>query len=402
MAQIHEVRKFIFNLYNADGTFRFSPGNKIANIYSTCFGVMCLNLINELKNFHQKDIDKISNYLQSYQDKKTGFFKSKKLGSNLSSGHTQEYLNLVLTDYIQTALFTLEVKPKYRYHFLTKYKEENFLKEWLNSLDWNNPWLASCQIMALLNLFIYELEEFDEEKNKIYIDFILSFLDTNQNPKNGYWDLKNKSTYHNQMAGAYHYIYIYTYLNKSPKFVEKIIDSTLRIQNFDGLFNYAGGGGSCDDLDAIDLLCRSTFYTDYKNKKIVKAMKKSYLALLKNQNLDGGFCWAKRSLSIRYFFSIINFSLLFKASLRDFLKNFLSKIRTVIQVLIFPETLSWKHSTLDSMKLKMDQSDLFSTWFRLTCIGMIETTFPECFEKSFNWKFTKRSGLGFYNKIPKD
>ncbi len=48
------VNNFILNLYDNDGSFSYSPSNRISNLYSTCFGVMCLNLINELDNFQSK------------------------------------------------------------------------------------------------------------------------------------------------------------------------------------------------------------------------------------------------------------------------------------------------------------------------------------------------------------
>lgn len=49
------IKKFALSLYKNNGSFSFSPANKINNLYSTCFGIMCLDLIGELDKFENKD-----------------------------------------------------------------------------------------------------------------------------------------------------------------------------------------------------------------------------------------------------------------------------------------------------------------------------------------------------------
>jgi len=392
--KIEIIKKFILQLYNGDSSFIFSTNNRINNLYSTCFGVMCLDLIRELNKF--KDKNKIAIFIQKYQDKKTGYFIDKTATPEENKLHNMHYINLQLTDFAQIALSALNKKPLYKYRFLKKYKDKNYLKNWLNGLNWENPWLVSNLIMFILNCLIYE----DEKKNKGYIDFIINWLSKNQNPKTGYWNLNKKVSYHNQMAEVYHFLFFYTYLGKKPSYLKKIIDSTLSLQNHDGLFSYYGGGGSCEDLDAIDLLCRATFYIDYRKNDVKQALKKTYQALMKNQNKDGGFCWAKTDkVDFRDFLFLINLKLLYKASLSDFIKNSYLKAKKILDKIIKKNDY-WKFSGLEIMKIKKTDSDLFSTWFRLTSISLIETTFPDIvnFKKSYNWNLRKNCGLGFYKK----
>ena len=384
-----DVKKFLLNLYD-NGSFSYSPANTIKNLYSTCFGVMCLDLIGELDNFQGKE--KISEYIKSYQDRETGYFLDENAIPQSNATHDQEYIFLQLTDFAQLALSALNEKAQYEYVFLEKYKEEKYLERWFFSLNWKNPWLVSNLIMFILNSFIYE----EENSNQEYINNIINFLNKTQNPKTGYWNLGNKVTLHNQMAGAYHFIMYYTYLGLEPNYIEKIVDSTLTIQNHDGLFNYEGGGGSCDDLDAVDLLCRATFYSEHNIPKIQNGLQAAYFSLLKNQNADGGFCWAKRNnLSVKDFKCLINLNILNNKS--DFILNATSKTKK-IRYNLTKSDFYWKYSGLETMKLKNDESDLFSTWFRLTSIAFIETTFPDIFQKSYKWKLRKKSGLGFYRK----
>jgi hypothetical protein len=387
------VKAFVLDLYNGDGSFAFSPNNRISNLYSTCFAVMCLDLIGELNTFLEKD--KVINLIQDYQDKDSGFFLDDTAIPKEGANHDQKYIQLQLTDFAQLALSAFDVKPKYKYEFLSVYKDKDYLKKWFFNLNWSNPWLVSNEIMFILNCLIYE----DEEKNREYVKYIINLLNKSQDLLNGYWNLGKGATLHNQMAGAYHFMFFYTYLDLSPNNFEKIIDSTLKIQDRDGLFNYSSGGGSCDDLDAIDLLCRGTFYTKHRHKEIQKALMSSYASLLKNQNEDRGFCWAKRSKNLlTLLLSLINL----KLSSKDFVKYFLARSKRIYDVLLRKE-VSWKYSGLESMKLHNFESDLFSTWFRLTSIGFIERTFPEiCQNKeSVKWNLRTKCGLGFYKKAKK-
>ncbi|MDY0386315.1 MAG: terpene cyclase/mutase family protein [Methanolobus sp.] len=384
------VSEFILNLYNNNGSFSYSPTNQISNLYSTCFGIMCLDLINELDNFQDKD--KVAKYIQSYQDKENGYFIDQSAIPKDNATHNQEYILLQLTDFAQLALSALDRKAQYEYIFLDKYKNIKYLEEWYYSLNWKNPWLVSNTIMFILNCLIYE----DENENCEYINIIIDLLNATQDPKNGYWNLGNKVTLHNQMAGAYHFIFFYTYLDIEPNHIEKIIDSTLKIQNYDGLFNYEGGGGSCDDLDAIDLLCRSTFYSNYKSIEITKSLQIAHYSLLANQNADGGFCWAKKSNhNLHDCLNIINFNLI--NNKKDFIANATSKGKKIVYDLA-QKDVYWKYSGLENMKLKRNESDLFSTWFRLTSIAFVETTFPDIHEQSFDWNLRIKCGLGYYKK----
>lgn len=387
---MNNIKSFIMNLYNNDGSFSYSPANRISNLYSTCFGVMCLDLINELDHFQYKD--KVVKNIQSYQNKETGYFIDKNAISKTNATHNQEYIYLQLTDFAQLALSALNNRAQYKYDFINKYKNQGYLEKWFYELNWTNPWLVSNLIMFVLNCLIYE----DEYGNKKYIDDIIYLLNKTQSPKNGYWNLGNKVTLHNQMAGAYHFLFFYTYLEIEPNYIERIIDSTLETQNYDGLFNYEGGGGSCDDLDAVDLLCRATFYSDYRKEDIKNALSAAYISLINNQNDDGGFCWAKKNnLDFRDIIYLIDLNKIH--NIYDFMSNGISKTKKIVRNITNKDSY-WKYSGLQNMNQKTNDSDLFSTWFRLTSIAFIEKTFPDINDQSFDWKLRKKCGLGFYKR----
>lgn len=392
---IKKIKDYIYESYDYKSlSFNFSPSNNIKNLYTTCFGIMCLDLIGELKSF--PDAKKLISKIQSYQDEETGYFVDRTLLMG-NRKFNDEYIYLQATDFAQIALSCFNETPSHPYHFLEKYKNRKYLTSWLENLNWDNPWLISNKIMFVLNSFIYE----NEVKNKEYITHILDWLDNNQNQETGYWDINNNTSYFRQMAGAYHYLFFYTYFDRQINFLEKIIDSTLKIQNKDGLFSYSGGGGSCDDLDAIDILCRASFSTNYRKDDIKKALYKSYLYLRENQNRDGGFCWAKRGcVRIGKLKSIFNFNLWKNTSKYDYFESLRGNIQHQVLALFYPRMLVWRYSGLKTMQIPYESSDLFSTWFRLTSIAFIETTYPTIVgdKKSVEWNLRTKSGLGFYKK----
>jgi len=403
MNKKEKIAYFIKSLYTKNGMFLFAPTKKSANFYSTCFAIITLDLINLLKSYPPNERDKMIGFIKGCQDGKTGLFKQTFPGSHASLSHDNEYITYQMTNFAILALQALGSNIDGKLNFLKDYKDKNRLHSWLSSLNWENPWLVSNKIMFILDFLIYEEETFNEN-NKTYIDCVIDWLDKHQDAQNGFWNLGKNSSVSNQMAGAYHFLVYYTYLNKKPNCLEKIIDSVLKLQDIDGLFSYAGGGGACEDLDAVDLLCRATWYTDYKRSEIINCLRKAYPALIKNQNEDGGFCWAKRDFfnSRKLFYSFR--PELFALSAQDFFANTKSKIYNQFVAVpykkLFGKGLTWKYSGLEEMKIDLVKSEIWSTWFRLLTIALIDETFPEISgrNKMFDWKMRRKPGLGFYKK----
>jgi len=51
------IKKFIQRLYNNDGSFSYFPKTMISNLYSTCFGVIYLDLIDKSNLIINKKIE---------------------------------------------------------------------------------------------------------------------------------------------------------------------------------------------------------------------------------------------------------------------------------------------------------------------------------------------------------
>jgi hypothetical protein len=168
------------------------------------------------------------------------------------------------------------------------------------------------------------------------------------------------------MAGAFHIYLIYYYLKRPIQYKERIIDSVLSLQWRDGLF-VEKGGGSCEDLDAIDILAKFTTLTNYRREDIKQALLKSLETLVNGQNKDGGYGWK------------INPN-----------RGFLKRIINFNQVSYYSD---WR-----LMPFKTYRSDMWSSWFRPLAIALIVSTYPEEFGSDFEFKFRRLPGLGWHFK----
>lgn len=84
--------------------------------------------------------------------------------------------------------------------------------------------------------------------------------------------IKNRLTKH-ELGGAIHYYWIYEFLNRPIPYPERVIDSTLKLQNKLGLWDK--NVSYCIDLDAIFSLLRCLKQTrGYREEDIKSAIKK--------------------------------------------------------------------------------------------------------------------------------
>jgi hypothetical protein len=118
---------------------------------------------------------------------------------------------------------------------------------------------------------------------------------------------------------------------------------------------------------------------------------------MENRNADGGYCWARRDrFAPSKLLGLARPSLL-TVSWQDFCDNARDKWNNQKAVLLRPASLRWAYSGLESMKIPLSASDLWSTWFRLLGIATIEQTFPDIAKNtSTRWNMRRKPGLGFF------
>jgi len=369
------------------GKYRISTGCK-PTLLASCFAVITRELIGNLKTLDNNSREQWISYIQQYQNSSTGLFFDPSLDVKTLTTHGTGYLERQFTYFALHALDALGVKAKYKLSVTEKYLQPGVISQWLASLDWSRPWYESNEVMFLLTFLFYELRESDGEKNKKTLIEALDWLDDHQDPSTGYWGTDCGASLFDAMAGAFH-IYLFYYFVKRPvQYVDTIIDSTLSLQENDGLFSPFGGGGSCEDLDAIDILVNMKKMSSYRTTDINSALEKSKKGTLDCRNTDGGFRWiTKRFFGLSYWLKILNpFSNLpysryqmCKIGARNILKPRIEKI---------------VYSGWNVMEFPATSSDIWSSWFRLLILAEIENSTGKV---SDSWCFRNLPGLGWFD-----
>ena len=384
------IENYIFSLKNSNGGFYLQKNFNQTTLMSSAFSIITLELVDSLDKI---EISKEQNYFLKYQDEKTGFFVDPNLKLDYKKIEDIElnYIHYQTTAFSVSALDALGMKPKYDFTFLNAFRGKEKISKFFENIDWRNPWHESNKIMFLLQFFSYEYIVMKKENSLDDIHTILDCLDSAQDFKTGLWGTQFKASSFASMAAAYHFLIFYKYFNRKINFSEKISSSVFQLQMRDGLFHPFGGGGACEDLDAIDVIYKISSDISTESEE---SLKRAYRALLQNYDKNGGFCWAKRPtfpflVGLKYFNpSLELFNL---GMIKWIIKN--NYIGSLIP--FFKEKKIYEYSNWNLMKYRINLSDSWSTWFRLLSIATIERLLPDLKKHDIDYKFRRLPSIGW-------
>jgi len=386
MHQINKdtIESFIFSLQNNEGGFHLQKNYNQTTLMSSAFSIIILELINSLDSLEKsRDQD----FFLRHQDEKSGLFVDLNLDLKYEKIEDLEsnYIHYQTTAFSLSALDALGVKPKFRLAFMDSFRGKDKILKFFDGINWRNPWHESNKIMFLLQFFSYDYIIMKNEDSLNNIHMILDVLDSFQDPSTGLWGTQFKASAFVSMAAAYHFLIFYKYFNRKINFSEKISSSVFQLQMRDGLFHPFGGGGACEDLDAIDVISK---VTSSISDESAASLSRAHALLLQNRNEDGGFCWAKRPkfpllIGLKYFnprSEIFNIGMIKWIVKNNYIGSVIPFIR---------ERKIYRYSNWNKMKYDINHSDSWSTWFRLLSIATIEKLIPEL--KKHDIDFTCRS-----------
>ncbi|KAB0666490.1 hypothetical protein F6V25_03460 [Oryzomonas japonica] len=278
------------------GRYKSSIDGK-ETLYASCFALMIMHFIGKLSEVPEKEKAEWAEYILSHQDPDTGYFVGPEisLGKLLSEAHSRGHLSMHLTAHVLPALKILGIKPEYSLKFAEKYLDIEYLDGWLCGIDWTSPWLEGNNLLFVGQFLIYLFEEYNIAEAKPAVDYLLNWLDTKIDSTTGLWGTEGCADIAPAIYGAYHQLILYYYLNHNIKYREKLIDSVLSIQHIDGGFSDYFGGGSCEDVDCVDILVNMYKITKYKHNKIETALRKSACNLIRKLTSEGGFYYKRNT-----------------------------------------------------------------------------------------------------------
>lgn len=280
--------------------FRFSPHSPVCLLGSCCAALAC-EVLGSLPLWTSTQVEAWASFIQAFQQR-DGWFEDPYLQPNDGNALDSDYLRGHATFLAVMALDALGKKPVYRLGFLDRWKDDNQLYEWIDRLEWSNPWRESNWVewVGYWLLIDGNLSSSDVPLSKEHLPpglaGLLQWLDDHQDPVTGFWGnppFDGAMRILCQMAGAYHHYVFYYATDKPIRYMERIVDHTLSLQQQDGLFApHRPGGGPCEDLDAIDILANMRRLTDYRQSDIEDALERALTALLRNQRSNGTFVYA--------------------------------------------------------------------------------------------------------------
>ncbi len=334
--------------------FRFTPRGQ-ETVTSSAMGV----LLAEGLGLSLPNREAIRDAILAAQDPATGLFLEPLAASTPQAGglHDLDYLHGMTTYFALHALDALGEKPQYPLSFLKTFSDKDQVFQWLQQLDWSNPWRESNRVMHLLSAFLFSLQwERSPAAAARYHD-VLDWLDQHQDPSTGLWGAERGASLLNAVAGAYHFVPYYRYARRPVRAWSKIVHSCLELQNEDGLFAPAPGGGACEDLDVIDLLCNAVRATGKLTPEIRHALTRAFWAIWNMQLPDGSFPYSH-----------------------------------------VPGDAVYRFSSWPPMEARIGGGDMWATWFRLAALHTIRSLLGADLPPMGPWTFRRLPALGFHQE----
>jgi SAM-dependent methyltransferase len=379
---------WIGSMREPTGGYRMSEATD-ANLLSTAFAVLARELLDDLDGLASSERRGLVEYFASCQEASAGTFVDPRIDRSSLTTHDSDYVDAQCTYFSAHALDALGATPPYRIALADAVTAApGNMSAWLEHRDWSRPWYESNNAMFLLYFLSLEADAPREPAYRAITE-ALDWLDAAQDPLTGLWGTESGASLLDGVAGAFHLLLFYYFFERPVPRIERIVDSTLALQNGDGLFSPFGGGGSCEDLDAVDILCNARMRTEYRRGDVDEALRRAASGIVACQNGDGGFRWVgSRPYGWPYWFESLR-----PGSTRPY--SLLVMAKRGVKQAIRPKPGTVSYSGIPSMSFAANASDMWSAWFRplalaeIGDLGLLDDASP--------YKYRRQPGLGFFS-----
>lgn len=280
------LHAFFDSIKPDDGVgFASVPGGK-ATLYGTLYGAFTQSYLKQITQLSPETL----NFILDCQDPETGFFKGPELvGNALNDIHDQEHLLFHLTCTALPALAQFDAKPRYPLRFAHPFCDLEYLQQWLDQRDWKKAWLEGNNLLFVGQLLVYLRDIEQHQGAEKALEHWFLWLDKQVDPATGLWGSNGYCSKFDAMCGGYHQLLVYYYENRKVQYPKALVDTVLALQHLDGGFSPSGGGGACEDVDAVDILVNLYKMHDYRRADIRYALRRCLRLLNSIRQPDGGF-----------------------------------------------------------------------------------------------------------------
>jgi len=326
----NEIISFVESMKVSESySYRYAPSVSQPNIYNSIYACLLFFLLDKNNIFSKEELYSWGKHINSFQ-REDGFYIDK----NIEAGHYYDidwWGARHLSPHVIIALNYIGMKPKYEFNYIKKYYDKKELKNYLNSLDFDNI-IGTDPDNALMNLGVllqYQRDFFGDIKAGETLGILFDELEKRINPRWGSWLYGSDDDMHylsRTQQFAYHLYPLWLYDKRPIQHINKLIDLTLKTQTVLGGFGARLNSSACEDIDAIFLLIKLSELTPYRKDDVNLSLAKYFPWVLSNQNSDGGFVFNRN------------------------------------------EPFTYGHTFMSSKK---NESHLFATWFRTLSIAYL-------------------------------
>jgi len=194
-----------------------------------------------------------------------------------------------LTCTVLPVLAEFGLQAPYPLHFAHPFVDQAALHAWLEARNLRDAWFEGNNLLFVGQLLAYLRDVERVPGAQEALNYWFAWLDERVDPATGLWGTDLGASTFEAMCGAYHQLLVYYHENRPVRYRRQLVDSVLSLQHKDGGFAPSGGGGACEDVDAVDILVNMYKQLDYRRAAIRVALRRCMRLILSIANADGGF-----------------------------------------------------------------------------------------------------------------
>ena len=299
--------------------------------------------------------DAVRRFVIDCQDDETGYFIGPELRDwtpATGSSHDREHLLLHLACAVLPAMQQFGIEVLHPLKFAHRFCDQSYLAEWLERRDMKNAWLEGNNLLFVGQLLVY-LRDIEAHKGaREALEQWFRWLDGCVDPATGLWGTRDGASSFVAMCGGYHQLLVYYHEARPIQSFERLVDTVLGLQHPDGGFSPKGGGGACEDVDAVDILVNAYKLLDYRRPDIRAALRRTAASILQLQNRDGGFPYKRGTVQ--------------------------------------------SHMGIPATRAGINVSTMFATWFRVHTLALIGEILTDAAYLKIPFRFSRYLSMGWH------
>ena len=337
-----------------------STPNGQETLYGSSFACMIYHYMGQLEILTPSQKEAWATYLNGWQDPESGYFIGPELVPDemKSRKHSYEHVSQHLAAHVLPALSLLGAQPTHPLKFAYPFTNLDYLQSWLEARDWRDAWLEGNNLIFVGQFLIHLRDIEGIAAAQPALDLYFAWLDKEVDSATGLWGSNGYCSNEIALYGGYHQLIVYYYENRAVNYPKRLVDVALSLQHEDGGFHPRGGGGACEDTDAIDILVNMYKKVDYKRPQIRTALRRGATHILQRKMADGGFVYRLDQPFI--------------------------------------------HMGVQRTAAPANQSNLFSTWFRIHTLALISEILTDEPFAQRDWEFNDSCSMGWHRSWDKN